>query len=97
MPVNSSQGATPFIPEKRTLAVLAEAVQKRHGCDLYRNATQAVFGELETGFKSTKPGIVIMMIGEQPGDQEDKVGKRSQVYPQAARIPWSTADTTERQ
>jgi uracil-DNA glycosylase len=75
MPANPSQGATPFVPEERTLAVLREAVQKCHGCDLYRNATQAVFGELEAGTKSTKPKVAIMMIGEQPGDQEDKQGR----------------------
>ena len=51
------------------------AVQKCGGCDLYRNTTQAVFGELETGTKSTKPKVAIMMIGEQPGDHEDKEGR----------------------
>jgi DNA polymerase len=70
-----SQGATPFIPDERALAVLAEAVQKCRGCDLYRNATQAVFGELEAGTKSTKPNADLMMIGEQPGDVEDKQGR----------------------
>jgi DNA polymerase len=70
-----TQGAASFVPEERTLPVLGEAVQKCHGCDLYRNATQAVFGELETGAKSTKPKVAIMMIGEQPGDQEDKQGR----------------------
>ena len=63
-----SQGATPFVPKERTLAVLSEAAQKCHGCNLYRNATQAVFGELEIGTKSTIPSVAIMMIGEQPGD-----------------------------
>jgi uracil-DNA glycosylase family protein len=70
-----SQDATPFVPKKRTLAVLREAAQECHGCDLYRNATQAVFGELEIGTKSTIPSVAIMMIGEQPGDQEDKQGR----------------------
>jgi uracil-DNA glycosylase family protein len=69
------QGATPFVPKERTLAVLSEAAQKCHGCNLYRNATQAVFGELEIGTKSTIPSVAIMMIGEQPGDQEDKQGR----------------------
>ena len=40
-----------------------------------RTATQAVFGELETGAKAKKPKVAIMMIGEQPGDQEDKQGR----------------------
>ena len=36
-------------------------------CSLYRNATQTVFGE-------GPPGASIMMVGEQPGDQEDLSG-----------------------
>jgi DNA polymerase len=36
-------------------------------CDLYRRATQTVFGE-------GAPGASVMLIGEQPGDQEDKQG-----------------------
>jgi hypothetical protein len=34
-----------------------------------------VFGELEAGTKTKKPKVAIMMIGEQPGDQEDKQGR----------------------
>lgn len=71
----SAAGATLFVPEHRTLPVLREAVQKCHGCDLYLNATQAVFGELDTPTKSSKPQADIMMIGEQPGDQEDRQGR----------------------
>jgi DNA polymerase len=37
-------------------------------CPLWRNATQTVFGE---GHASAK----IVLVGEQPGDQEDRVGK----------------------
>jgi DNA polymerase len=36
-------------------------------CDLWKNATQTVFGE-------GKPGAVYMMVGEQPGDSEDRKG-----------------------
>jgi uracil-DNA glycosylase len=75
MSVNAKEGATPFVPADRTLSVLREAVQNCRGCDLYRNATQAVFGELETGVKSKRPKAAIMMIGEQPGNQEDKEGR----------------------
>jgi uracil-DNA glycosylase len=75
MPANADQGAAPFVPDHRTLPVLQEAVQQCRGCDLYQNATQAVFGELETGAKAKKPKVAIMMIGEQPGDQEDKQGR----------------------
>lgn len=38
------------------------------GCDLYRNATQAVLGE---GLKRSR----IMLVGEKPGNQEDKQGR----------------------
>jgi DNA polymerase len=70
-----SASATPFVPEDRTLPVLREAVQHCHGCDLYRNATQAVFGELETGAEAKRPKVAVMMIGEQPGNQEDLEGR----------------------
>lgn len=60
--------ATEFIPKQRTLPVLREAVQECRGCDLYRHATQAVFGE---GPKSA----AVMFIGEQPGDEEDRLGR----------------------
>src|SRR5580658_2180984 len=75
MPKSVSQSAAPFVPEERTLPLLREAVQKCRGCDLYRNATQAVFGELQTGAVANQPRVVIMMIGEQPGDHEDKQGR----------------------
>src|ERR1700758_1999912 len=75
MPTGAEQGAAPFVPDSRTLPVLQEAVQHCRGCDLYRHATQAVFGELETGQTPKNPKAAIMMIGEQPGDQEDKQGR----------------------
>lgn len=75
MPASAQQGAASFVPEDHTLPVLQEAVQHCQGCDLYQNATQAVFGELETGAKAKRPKVAIMMIGEQPGDQEDKQGR----------------------
>ena len=60
--------AEPFVPEKKTLPVLREAVQGCRGCDLYRNATQAVFGE---GARHAE----VLFVGEQPGDKEDLAGK----------------------
>ena len=50
------------------LRQLAKAAQDCRNCDLWKNATQAVFGE----GASNSP---IMLIGEQPGDQEDLQGK----------------------
>lgn len=69
------QGATPFLPQERTLPVLKEAVQHCHGCDLYRHATQAVFGDIESGQEAKRPKVQVMMIGEQPGNQEDIDGR----------------------
>jgi DNA polymerase len=59
--------ATPFLPERPSLRALRDAVQHCEGCALYAHATQAVFGE---GLVSAK----VMLVGEQPGDQEDEVG-----------------------
>jgi uracil-DNA glycosylase family protein len=59
--------AAEFIPEHPTLRALREAVQRCRGCDLYRYASQAVFGE---GPRSAR----IVLVGEQPGDEEDRQG-----------------------
>lgn len=61
-------GAEPFVPQNATLPQLREAVQSCKGCELYRNATQAVLGE-----GSSRAHVV--MVGEQPGDREDLAGK----------------------
>src|SRR5579885_1604410 len=74
MPMAIRESAAPFVPKDRTLPVLQEAVQHCQGYDLFINATQAVFGGLETRDKAKQPKVEIMMIGEQPGDQEDKQG-----------------------
>ena len=49
------------------LADLRNTAAECKACDLWRNATQTVFGE-------GKPGAVYMMVGEQPGDAEDRKG-----------------------
>jgi DNA polymerase len=59
--------ADPWIPQHPTLPVLRTAVQSCQGCDLYLHATQAVFGE---GPRKAQ----ILMIGEQPGNDEDLQG-----------------------
>jgi DNA polymerase len=68
------QTASEFIPQSRTLPILRRAVQDCRGCELYRNATQAVFGEVE-GDQRASAQVSIMMIGEQPGDREDIEGR----------------------
>ena len=59
--------ASELIPEHPTLRALREEVQRCRGCELYRYATQAVFGE---GPRSAR----IALVGEQPGDEEDRQG-----------------------
>ena len=59
--------AAEYVPETRSIPQLAKAVQSCRGCDLYKRATQAVFGE---GPRAAR----IVLIGEQPGDQEDIQG-----------------------
>lgn len=60
--------AADFLPERRTLPALKEAADHCQGCPLYRDATQTVFGE-------GPPSARVIMVGEQPGDQEDRQGK----------------------
>ncbi|UWZ84207.1 UdgX family uracil-DNA binding protein [Occallatibacter riparius] len=66
--------AAKYVPDSRDLSVLTDAVQECRGCDLYRNATQAVFGMRDAG-PGDVAGVELMMVGEQPGDQEDKQGR----------------------
>jgi DNA polymerase len=55
-------------PKAKNVEELREAAASCHGCDLYRDATQTVFGE---GAERSR----LMLIGEQPGDQEDLQGR----------------------
>ncbi len=55
-------------PRAHSVDDLAEAAASCKGCDLWQNATQTVFGEGEER-------AVMMLVGEQPGDQEDLAGK----------------------
>jgi DNA polymerase len=75
MPGSAGKGAAEFVPEERTLPAQSRAVQLCRGCYLYQKATQAVFGELETGAAAKKPKVTVMLVGEQPGDHEDKEGR----------------------
>jgi DNA polymerase len=54
--------------ERRSLKALREEVQGCRRCDLWKPATQAVFGE---GLKRAR----VMLVGEQPGDKEDLAGR----------------------
>jgi uracil-DNA glycosylase len=52
----------------RSLASLRRASRDCRNCELWRNATQTVFGEGPSDAR-------LMLVGEQPGDQEDRQGK----------------------
>ena len=65
---DSPMSAAEYVPPTRRLNVLRDAVQGCRGCELYKHATQAVFGE---GPRTA----TVVMIGEQPGDKEDKQGR----------------------
>ena len=66
--VEIKRSAEPFVPKTTSLKVLRAAVQQCRGCDLYKRATQAVFG---AGPRAAH----VMFVGEQPGDQEDLQGE----------------------
>lgn len=70
-----TQSAAAFVPETHNLTLLREAVQACRGCNLYRNATQAVLGEMDAADGRKTARAAIMMIGEQPGDKEDLAGR----------------------
>lgn len=59
--------ALPWVPVTKDLTTLRDAAHACQGCDLYARATQVVFGE---GPRDSK----VVMIGEQPGDEEDRKG-----------------------
>jgi uracil-DNA glycosylase family protein len=61
-------GADRWVPDTARIARLREAVQGCRGCELWQNATQAVFGD---GAGKAR----ILLVGEQPGDREDLAGE----------------------
>ena len=62
------ESAAPLIPDRPTLPKLRDVAAGCQACDLCKTGTQTVFGE---GRKSAE----IMLVGEQPGDKEDLVGR----------------------
>src|SRR5438046_1759332 len=61
------QPTTARIPPRPTVQKLRDLSAGCRACDLWRNATQTVFGE-------GAPDADVMLVGEQPGDQEDLSG-----------------------
>ena len=62
-PANSA----PLKSGLRSLAAVRRAARDCKACDLWKNATQTVFGE-------GPPRAKLFLVGEQPGDQEDLAG-----------------------
>lgn len=63
----AENSAEAYLPERLSLKSLREAAAACEGCDLYKYATQTVFGEGPARAK-------LMMVGEEPGDSEDRLG-----------------------
>lgn len=61
-------GAEEWVPRNPRLDDLIGAAQSCRGCELYRDTTQAVLG-------SGPPDAALVIVGEQPGDAEDKAGE----------------------
>ena len=62
------QTAAPLVPPQPTIPSLREAAAGCKACDLWMRGTQTVFGEGGSHVR-------VMLVGEQPGDQEDLQGR----------------------
>ena len=60
--------AAPLVPDNPTIPKLQSAAANCKACDLWKRGTQTVFGE-------GGPKARVMLVGEQPGDQEDIQGR----------------------
>jgi DNA polymerase len=67
MKTQTKESAEPFVPAEKTLPAIVASLPQCRGCDLYCHATQAVPG-------AGKARAKLMLVGEQPGDEEDKQG-----------------------
>ncbi len=65
--MDEKRSAAPFVPKTTSIRTLRAAAEVCRGCDLYKTATQVVFG---AGPNKAR----VMFVGEQPGDQEDRQG-----------------------
>jgi uracil-DNA glycosylase len=64
----SATDASTLVPERPTLPKLRDAAAGCKACPLWKSGTQTVFG---AGRRSAD----VMLVGEQPGDREDREGK----------------------
>src|SRR5206468_9041291 len=60
--------ALQFLPQRISMTSLRQAAQECQGCQLFKNATQTVFGK---GLRSAR----VLLVGEQPGNEEDLQGE----------------------
>ena len=67
MPKPPHKDAAELIPDRPTVEKVRAAAKDCQACDLWRSATQTVFGE---GGRRAE----LMLVGEQPGDAEDLAG-----------------------
>lgn len=67
MKKNGFPTAEPFLPDQLSISSMKKASKECRGCDLYKNATQTVFGD---GSRHAE----LVIVGEQPGDHEDQEG-----------------------
>jgi uracil-DNA glycosylase family protein len=67
MPEHEHDSAADFIPPNPSLPKLRKAASHCEGCELYKCATQTVFGEGPADSK-------VIFVGEEPGDYEDQIG-----------------------
>ncbi|QTZ91650.1 UdgX family uracil-DNA binding protein [Streptomyces auratus] len=67
-PAGQEYDATPFLPRRGGLPAYRRAAARCQGCPLFREASGTVFGAGDTSAR-------IMIVGEQPGDQEDRAGE----------------------
>src|SRR5215211_4531015 len=66
--MSTAESAMPWVPERPTVPRLRAAAEGCRGCELWEDATQVVF--------SAGPADArLVLVGEQPGDQEDRNGE----------------------
>jgi uracil-DNA glycosylase family protein len=63
-----AEGAQAWVPTSRSVSRLAAAAEQCRGCELWRDATQVVFSR-------GSASATLVLVGEQPGDQEDRTGE----------------------
>jgi DNA polymerase len=64
-PEERAGSAADFLPASRRLGTLRRAAAGCRGCELWRDATETVFGD-------GPQNAALMLVGEQPGDREDR-------------------------